>query len=138
VPLETEPEVDVSVLGLSLDTLPEPAAPVPLETEPEVDVSVLGLSLGMLPEPAAPPLGAAVDGLLTPGEVVVDEPVVGEALGLLLLTAAWACRLHRSKSSCVGDADCPCATLPTASKLPAEINAATYLTVIIWSSSVGS
>jgi hypothetical protein len=137
--------VDVSVLGLSLDTLPEPEAPAPLETEPEVEVSVLGLSLDMLPEPVAPPLevdgptlGAAVDGLLTPGEVVVDEPVVGEALGLLLLTAAWACRLHRSKSSCVGDADCPCATLPTASKLPAEINAATYLTVIIWSSSVGS
>jgi hypothetical protein len=137
--------VDGLAAGRSAETLPEteelPVAGLSVETLPDTDGLVAGLAVDMPPELGALPetwplpdgaeltLGAAVDELL--------PPVAGDALGVLLPTAAWARRLHRSKSAWVGDAGCAWAMAPTASKLPAEIMAAICRAVIIVSSSCG-
>jgi hypothetical protein len=74
--------------------MPPVGAEAPLETLPEPDT--------------AEPLGAAVDGLLPgAGAVAAEGFVVGEALGVALFRAAWACWLQRSKSVCVSVGVCP-------------------------------
>jgi hypothetical protein len=69
--------------------------------------------------------GAGVDAEPPPGAgaVTVGALVAGEALGVAGLNDAWACRLQRSKSACVGVAVCPEATLPIASRPAAAMNA---------------
>jgi hypothetical protein len=146
-PPDTEPDADGPLVGLSAVTLPDPVVGLSavMLPDPLVGLSavmlpdpVVGLSAVTLPDPLAPPdvdeptLGVAVAELL-PG--IVEGVVPGEALGLL--TLAWASRLHRSKSAWLGDDDWANARVPAASRVPAEIKAATCLTVIMWSSSNG-
>jgi len=135
-PPDTEPDADGPLAGLSAVMLPDPVVGLSAVMLPD---PVVGLSAVTLPDPLAPPdvdeptLGVAVAELLLPG--IVEGVVPGEALGLL--TLAWASRLHRSKSAWLGDDDWANARVPAASRVPAEIKAATCLTVIMWSSSNG-
>jgi hypothetical protein len=112
--------LDIPVLGEVPEV--EPAVPVPLETLPEPVVPLLGL-LADEPLVDEPTLGVAVEEELL---------VPGDALGALLpLTLACACLLQRSMSAWLGDDDCADAAPPIASKLPAQINAATCLVVVM-------
>jgi hypothetical protein len=125
-----------------LDRPPEGVA-VLLDELAEPDGEVVALpdapdgagELATLPEPLdeVPPgvLGVAVDELVLPGEVTVedsevDEPVAGDALGLPVPTAACATRLQRSKSAWVGVAVCAW-TVVTASSPAIETSAAVRL-----------